>query len=318
LIKKAIGRNKQSNQLTKEDLYSFIRLNSLEECIQYMKVMLDFYYIGININSTNKDPSEIDSDRDLWLQTMASKGCHFLALLHGVDYSTNTGRLKPIIDFSILFTIARRMYESLIAFELIFVLPKTKEQQIIIYNLFKAHGLAERLKDLSEEMKRRNPKRILEEQEDIEKCRKEIQETNLYKNMNKDTLNVINNAFGNRFRYRFKEDNTMELIGFEKAHTLLRVKDDYYNNNYSFFSLHGHPSYLSLIQFRDAYKSESRADIIIAKHATQCVLSFLSIYIIDYMKLNAKVKDAYDSLEMPRRFAIGLYEDAMREEHKFR
>lgn len=54
-----------------------------------------------------------------------------------------------------------------------------------------------------------------------------------------------------------------------------------------------------------------------AIHATQCMLSFMSIFIIDYMKLNSKVKAIYDNFEEPRRFAIGMYEDAMRGENKF-
>lgn len=55
-----------------------------------------------------------------------------------------------------------------------------------------------------------------------------------------------------------------------------------------------------------------------AQHATQCALSFMSIFIVDYMKLNPDVKAKYDQMEEPRRFAIGMYEDAMRGEHKFK
>ena len=44
----------------------------------------------------------------------------------------------------------------------------------------------------------------------------------------------------------------------------------------------------------------------------------MSIFIIDYMKLNPEVKTMYDKLEEPRRFAIGMYEDAMRGEKKFK
>lgn len=55
-----------------------------------------------------------------------------------------------------------------------------------------------------------------------------------------------------------------------------------------------------------------------AQHATQCALSFMIKLIVDYMKLNPEVKAMYDKMELPRRFAIGMYEDAMRGEHKFR
>ena len=311
---------KTEKQLTIEEVQRFIQLDTIDDCKKYLCVMLDFYFDVIKSPEGHKATSSFEDERNIWLQTMFSKGCQFTSLLDGVGYSKGTIRLKPIIDFSILFTIARSVYESLIAFELLFVLPKTDDQQTIVYNLFMAQGLSERLKDLDEEMRSHNPTRVQEEQNDINDCRKAIEDTELYKTLDKQTKATIDYALGNgkKFRYIFKEDNTMEFIQYEKAYTLLNVKENLFNNLYSFFSLHGHPSYLSLIQFRDAFKDEYRADKEMAKHATQCILSFMSIFIIDYMKLVPEIKAMYDKLEEPRRFAIGMYEDAMRGEKKFK
>ena len=311
---------KNEKQLTIEEVQRFIQLDTIDDCKKYLCVMLDFYFDVIKSPEGHKATSSFEDERNIWLQTMFSKGCQFTSLLDGVGYSKGTIRLKPIIDFSILFTIARSVYESLIAFELLFVLPKTDDQQTIVYNLFMAQGLSERLKDLDEEMRSHNPTRVQEEQNDINDCRKAIEDTELYKTLDKQTKATIDYALGNgkKFRYIFKDDNTMEFIQYEKAYTLLNVKENLFNSLYSFFSLHGHPSYLSLIQFRDAFKDEYRADMDMAKHATQCVLAFMSIYIVDYMKLVPEIKTMYDKLEEPRRFAIGMYEDAMRGEKKFK
>lgn len=305
-------------QLTLEDVQKLIKMETIDDCKQYMKVMLDFYFDIIMSPSGRKASSYIEDDRNLWLQTMFSKGCQFVSLLDGVGYSKGISHLNPIIDFSILFTIARSAYESLIVFELLFVLPKTEEQQTIVYNLFMAHGLSERLKDLDENAKRNNPTRVQEEQNDIDNCWKTIEDTELYSELDPQTKAKIKNAFGLRYRFAFKDDNTLEVVKFENAHTLLKVKENLFDSIYSFFSLHGHPSYLSLIQFRDAFKDKYRADMDMAKHATQCVLSFMSIFIVDYMKLNSEVKAMYERLEEPRRFAIGMYEDAMRGDKKFK
>ena len=307
-----------SKKLTLEDVRKLVRMETIDDCKQYMKVMLDFYYDVIMSPSGRKASSYIEDDRNLWLQTMFSKGCQFEFLLEGVGYSKGISHLNPIIDFSILFTIARRVYESLIVFELLFVLPKTDEHQTIVYNLFMSHGLSERLKDLDEDVKRNNQARVQDEQNDIEECKKTIESTKLYKILDKQTKATRDNALMNRkYRYLFKEDNTMEFVQYEDAYKLLNVKENLFNSIYSFFSLHGHPSYLSLIQFRDAFKNDYRADIYMAKHATQCILSFMSIFIVDYMKLNPEAKTVYDKLEEPRRFAIGMYEDSMRGEKKF-
>ena len=313
MIESTLGK-----QLTAEDVQKFVQMNTIEECKQYMKVMLDFYFDVIMSPSGRKASSDIEDDRNMWLQTMFSKGCQFVSLLDGVGYSKGISHLNPIIDFSILFTIARSVYESLIVFELLFVLPQTEEQQTILYNLFMAHGLSERLKDLDDEVKRNNPSRVQEEQNDINNCWKALEETNLYAVLDQQTKAKLKNAFGLKYRYAFNDDNTLDFIQFENAHPLLKVKENLFDSIYSFFSLHGHPSYLSLIQFRDAFKKDYRADMDMAKHATQCILSFMSIFIVDYMKLNPEVKTAYDKLEEPRRFAIGMYEDAMRGEKKFK
>ena len=311
---------KNEKQLTIEEVQRFIQLDTIDDCKKYLCVMLDFYFDVIKSPEGHKATSSFEDERNIWLQTMFSKGCQFTSLLDGVGYSKGTIRLKPIIDFSILFTIARSVYESLIAFEILFVLPKTEDKQTIVYNLFMAQGLSERLKDLDEEMRSHNPTRVQEEQNDINDCRKAIEDTELYKTLDKQTKATIDYALGNgkKFRYIFKEDNTMEFIQYEKAYTLLNVKENLFNNLYSFFSLHGHPSYLSLIQFRDAFKDEYRADKEMAKHATQCILSFMSIFIVDYMNLVPEIKVMYNKLEEPRRFAIGMYEDAMRGEKKFK
>lgn len=312
-------KSRSEKQLTIEEVQKFIQLDTIDTCKQYMRVMLDFYFDVIKSPEGRKATSYIEDDRNIWMQTMFSKGCQFISLLDGIGYSKGTIHLKPIIDFSILFTIARSVYESLIAFEILFILPKTEDQQTIVYNLFMSQGLSERLKDIDEDIRSHNPKRVQEEQNDIDDCRKAIEETELYKILDKQTKATIDYALGNgkKFRYVFKEDNTMEFIQYENAYTLLNVKENLYNSLYSFFSLHGHPSYLSLIQFRDAFKDEYRADKEMAKHATQCILSFMSIFIIDYMKLVPEIKAMYDKLEEPRRFAIGMYEDAMRGEKKF-
>ena len=205
-------------QLTLEDVQKLIKMETFDDCKQYMEVMLDFYFDVIMSPSGRKASSYIEDDRNLWLQTMFSKGCQFVSLLDGVGYSKGISHLNPIIDFSILFTIARSAYESLIVFELLFILPKTEEQQTIVYNLFMAHGLSERLKDLDEDVKRNNPKRVQEEQNDIDNCWKAIEDTELYSELDPQTKAKIKNAFGLRYRFAFKDDNTLKVVKYENAH----------------------------------------------------------------------------------------------------
>lgn len=282
-----------------------------------MRVMLDFYFDVIQSPAGRRASSALEDDGNLWLQQMFSMGNQFMSLLDGVGYLRKDIRLNPIIDPDVLFTVARRIYESVVSFNLLFIQPVDENHQGVLYNLFMAHGLSERLKDLDEEMRAKYPERVSEEEADIAACKKAITENPLYATLSKQTLNTIDNAFGKKYRYVFNENDELKFVQFEEAYTYLKLRKDMFEQQYSFFSLHGHPSFLSICQFRDAFKKEFRADAMMAKHATQCALTCLSVFIVDYMKLNPKVKAMYDNLELPRRFAIGMYEDVMRGEHKF-
>ena len=312
-------KSRSEKQLTIEEVQKFIQLDTIDDCKQYLRVMLDFYFDVIKSPEGRKATSYIEDDRNIWMQTLFSEGFHFLSLLDGVGYNKGIDRLNPIVDPSVLFSVARRIYESVIAFEILFVIPDSEDKKAILYNLFMAHGLSERLKNIDEEMRSHNPERVAEEQKDIDECLREIEGTDLYSELDQQTKNIIKNAFGKKFRYIFKEDNSLEFVNYDDADKLLRIKNNMLKGTYSYFSLHGHPSYVSIFQFRDAFNNDSRADIsLMAPHATQCVLAFMSFFIVDYMKLVPEIKTMFDKFEEPRRFAIGMFEDAMRWEKKFK
>ncbi len=312
-------KSRSEKQLTIEEVQKFIQLDTIDDCKQYLRVMLDFYFDVIKSPEGRKATSYIEDDRNIWMQTLFSEGFHFLSLLDGVGYNKGIDRFNPIVDPSVLFSVARRIYESVIAFEILFVIPDSEDKKAILYNLFMAHGLSERLKNIDEEMRSHNPERVAEEQKDIDECLREIEGTDLYSELDQQTKNIIKNAFGKKFRYIFKEDNSLEFVNYDDADKLLRIKNNMLKGTYSYFSLHGHPSYVSIFQFRDAFNNDSRADIsLMAPHATQCVLAFMSFFIVDYMKLVPEIKTMFDKFEEPRRFAIGMYEDAMRGEMKFK
>lgn len=281
---------RHNSKMTLVEVAEITQMKTLDDCKRYMKLMLDFYFDVIQSPASRKASSTLDEDRNIWLQQMFCIGNHFMSLLDGVGYQRKDGWLNPIIDPDVLFTVARRIYESVVSFNLLFIQPKDENYQSILYNLFMAHGLSERLKDIDEEMRAKYPKRISEEEADIVACKKAITENPLYATLSKQTLKTIDNAFGKKYRYVFTENDELKFVQFEDAYTYLKLRKDMFEQQYSFFSLHGHPSFLSICQFRDAFKNEFRADAMMAKHTTQCALTFLSIFIVDYMKLNPEVK----------------------------
>lgn len=305
------------SQISMSDVKEITRLNDIASCQRYLKYMLDFYFDAIEF-PRNSD-SRMLLDANLWLQTIFTKGCAFLDLLNGIKYEKPGVRLNTILDPSLLFTIARRIYESVVDFNMLYIYPETQQQKDILYNLFMAAGLSERLKNWNEDMRSKYPERVQEEEKDIQDCKTAIENNELWSSLRTQTQQVIYNAIeSHKFRYKFNSGNVLCPVKWKNAYELLRVKKDIYESMYSFLSLHSHPSYLALIQFRDAYIPDIRQDVQMAIHTTQCVLSFMSIFIVDYMKLFPNLKTHFEKLELPKQFLIGMYEDVMRGEKKYK
>lgn len=297
------------------DFQNVAKLNTIEDCKTYLRLMLNFYVNVINSPTTQEASSPFDEDRNIWLQIVFNKGCHFLSFLNDAKCQKDIDHLKPIIDPSVLFTMTRSLYESIIVFELLFIIPKTEEEQIILYNLFLAHGLSERLKDFENGILSCCPERIQQEREAIADCMMNITNTSLYNILPPQTKEKINSVFGKKFRFIFNEDHTLESANYIDAYKLLKIKHDFFQNYYSYFSLQSHPTYIALIQFRDTFGVEHYEDIsIMIQHASQCVLAFMSIFIVDYMKLDVNIKAMYDNLDEVKRYAIGMYEEILRKE----
>lgn len=302
---------------TKEDVDRLFKMEKIEDCKQYLKLMVDFYFDAINLLSLDSsEKSDLDKDKDLWLQMMFSKGCQFMSLLDGFSYSRGANQLMPVIDFTILFTLTRHIYEWLVSFEILYCLPKTENQKKIINNLFKAQGLKERLESFEKDSNTRYLERLEEERNSINACKKEIENTLLYKRLPQESKQIIDNAFGKKFRYYFDEEGTLKSIkygGGNKEYKILGITNDsLMNGMYSFFSLHSHPSHISLIQFRDAYKETNRGDKSMAKFATRCTVSFMSIFITDFMTVTPLVKTLLNDLDEYQSAAIILPQRVLR------
>lgn len=75
-----------------------------------------------------------------------------------------------------------------------------------------------------------------------------------------------------------------------------------------------HPSYLGLIQYRDAYKDGSIIGL--EETAIMQMNSVLSVFIMDFMERFAPVKVLYNNLDIESQFMISMYNHAFREKSK--
>lgn len=138
--------------MTEDEYIRITRLDNLQSCRDYMKLMTDFYF------ATGEKPVSSVSlnDARTWLQMMFSKEVHFIKALDGFEYSKGLCHLNRITDHTILFSLVHDMYESYVVFRLIYTLPRNEQQKDLMNYLFSHAGLQERFDNASEEAKKQS------------------------------------------------------------------------------------------------------------------------------------------------------------------
>ena len=91
--------------MIEEEFERIIKLDTLQSCRDYMKIMTDFYFDSIFAIGKKTVHSLNLNDARTWLQMMFSKGVHFTIALDGFDYSKSLVRLNRITDHTVLFSL---------------------------------------------------------------------------------------------------------------------------------------------------------------------------------------------------------------------
>ena len=299
--------------MKEEDFKRIVKLDTLQSCRDYMQVMTDFYFETIFVTGKKPVRTVNLNDARTWLQMMFSKGVHFSKGLDGFDYSKDSLHLNRITDHTVLFSLVRDMFESYIAFRLIYTLPQTKQQSDLLYYLFAHAGLQERFDNSPDGTKNNNPEWAKDQQQQIDACKQNLYENELYIN-NEGVRKVVDNALKpnvNKYRYHFTEDNLMVFVHYEQEETLklLGINSSVFEGMYHYFSLMTHPSAVAIDQFSEAYKDLEEGAVMLASTATRYAITILSLFIREYAMLFPEVNSLLSKQPHSQCYLISLFGD---------
>lgn len=299
--------------MNEKEFFQILKLDTLQSCRDYMKVMTDFYFDVFYATSPKPVKSISINDARTWFQMMFSKGVHFTKVLDGFDYSKGTLHLNQITDHTVLFSLVRDMFESYMAFRLIYTLPDTEQQSDLLYFLFVHAGLQERFSNTPEDVKKNNSEWVQDQLQQINACKQNLYENELYVN-NEGVRKVVDNALKpnvNKYRYRFAENNQMVFVHYEQEETLkqLGINSSVLEGMYHYFSLMTHPSAVAIDQFSVAYEKPEEGSVVLASTATRYAITILSLFIREYAKLFPEVKNLFSMQPAPQCQLISLYGD---------
>lgn len=303
----------QSNNIP-EYIRKIISLRDISACKAYIKVFTDFLFDLMKELGEKKisHSSERMSEADIWVQMIFTNALAISRLLDGISYERKGVRLNPFIDHRMVFALTRTLYENLIAFELVYILPLDDDKKTFMYYLYAAAGYKEQLDCLSGD-RDKYPERIASINEALTDAEQKAKSTEYYKNVDIDNKRVIDNALkSGRYRYRINEKGVLEKAEWENAMKMIGVNSEALDGLYKYFSNLSHPSHWGQLQFQQSFESQKSEYINLVCYATRCVILFLSIFVKDFERLVPETCEVLSGQAYDNRQMIMLYE------HRFR
>lgn len=285
-----------------------MQLNSIIAC----KVLLNKYitYFFKIVKKHHYDPvhNQAEADARIWFQMFMSKTMNIKSILDGIEYDDGYDHLKKVIDPTILLTLIRNLFEAVCAFEIVNIIPDTEDKKAILYNLHCIAGLKYRQRFFSPEMKEEQRVQWEEEKEDIEELTNEIRSTNLYKSLTKKNRSKIDNSIKDKnYQIKIDDNEEVKLYGWADIPQLFGMKKQFYKNIYTYFCLNAHPSYISMIQFREMFKKGEEEYIQISITGMKFCFMLLSVYLSDYIRMFPQIQKTYNTFPIEDQILLDFH-----------
>lgn len=294
--------------MTKEQFNTYYNPNTIDNCRHYLSVVLDAYFVMMNNTHQPIVHTAREQYAQIILQMFLTKGLAAFKLLEGTSYTHEDVSLNPIIDHTMLFIMARNLCESLTAFELIAMLPDTDEKCIIMECLFESSGYKYRLKLYSPKMQILHQKQYEAEQKIVQDSSDAILKTTYYQSLSDEQKKVLQNVIKKKNYQVSLLDSEVQLLSWQDALALYVAPNGLFDNIYTYFSLMTHPSIIAMNQFNQAFEKEDPEYPRLCITAILYILSFMSMFMQEYITIFPDAKAIYDKQSDDIRGLLTMYD----------
>lgn len=270
---------------------------SLSDRIAYLDWMIDYYYrVCIALGKVGFR-SHFRAEIGLGVQMMFSKAKSFRQLVDGYSHSDGNMSIDNISDHTVLFTIIRAACEQMCALELICVIPDTEEKKMVMENVYIASGLRGRHKLSSGEEIEKHKTQYEHEKVVISDCITRIHSSSLYKSLTQKEQKIFDKTVLEKCEYQiiFSDDGCKMHVGWDEVRKYVGLETDALHGLYKYACNMAHPSYLSLIQFKDGFDYPTMLEM--RDIATWQLICIMSVYMCDFLRVFPEAKWVYDELE---------------------
>ncbi len=283
------------NELREECLRLF-KCDSIGECIESIDIYSAFLLQAILDHHRDDLVFESEKYAKMISQMILTKLQNIKSIISGFTCESIDGRsLNNIVDPTVLNMIVRNLYETIAAFNLIYRNPKSEDEKLIKFNLWAIAGLKYRQRFEKEEMTKEHRTKLEEEKSNIETLKNGIYNTSLYNNLDAHNQKFINTRINKKEFLITFDKNRVRLHKWHELIQIVDLKEKMFENSYRFFSLHVHPSYVSVFQFESMFNSD-KAYLDLANTSTQFALNLTSVFIADLIFVFPKTLETFEKL----------------------
>ncbi|MBQ2968864.1 MAG: hypothetical protein IJE15_00545 [Bacteroidaceae bacterium] len=241
------------------------------------------------------------------LQMAICKTRSLLQLSHGISIAPD--RMDVVLfDPTSMFSILRSLYELVFTFRNIYIMTDTEDERHILLNIWKICGLNNRQKEniLPKKTNQTYCEKQKKEAKDIEIMKQEISSIlaalNIKKSAKKDIERTLNEIITKKTTsikgYKFDKEVSC-ITAFRKISLTSSpqyiYKDPQLGFIYTIFSMHTHPSYLSILQFGQMYKDEQYKKQLKEVLTSACI--FNAHLIQDFCNFIPECQKYYEQME---------------------
>lgn len=280
----------------RQEFFRLTKLKKIKDCSDLVKIFLN-YFLQVIIKHQSEAKSKADAQAIIINQMIFAKIFLLKNLIKGINFhAEDRTESTNIIDPTIVASNLRNLYETVGMFNLIYINTKTDDEKTILYNLWVSAGLKfrQRFKPLANTDEHKN--KIIDEQKQIAELKSEIENTELYKSLNKKEQRKIQTKLNDKdYKIQFK-DNKVMFLNWQNLVPVMGIRKGIMDTNYTYLSLYSHPSNVSVFQFGEMFSDSEESYLQIAAFNFKIYFFLLSIFIKDYITLFPNVLNTFNNL----------------------
>jgi len=199
-----------------------------------------------------------ENDAQIILQMVFSKLLHIQSMTKGVSYD----RISNLVDPTLINVVVRNMLETVTMFHLVYVHPQNKDAGAIIYNLWQLAGLNYRQRfnaESAETIAKSQKEKLL-----IIKLKEEIKSNPLWQKLSPKNQSIIQTKIKQKDYKVSIVGDKVSMLSWQGAADLFLTRSEIFKQQYNYYSMHAHPSYISVMQFSQLFNAKEEYNMIAA------------------------------------------------------